>query len=136
MDGGRQTGILAALSQQLEERWDDIGEDRKVFFLGLRHLQEGKIDEAARVFRRAARHCDPPFAVMARMAQARCEVVRGHQGAALGLFERVAASEAPKGLRNLAWREIADLAGLRGDQELLEKARRGANLTRPHLDGA
>ena len=124
MEGGQQSGLLDALSEQIEKSWEDVADDRKLFFRGLNHLQAGEIDEAARVFRRAARRCEPPYSVMARMAQGRCEVVRGHQGAALRVFREVADSQAPPELRRLAWMEVVDLANERQDKELLEKARR------------
>lgn len=123
MDGGRSAELLDELTHQVEARWEGLGDDRKMFFRGLRLLQEGKIQEATRVFRRATRHCSPPYAVMSRMAQARCEAARGHQGSALMLFRQVAESEAPRALRQMAWMEVADLAGERGNQELLELAR-------------
>lgn len=123
MDGEETTRLLENLSAAVEAGWDEIDEDRKMFFRGLRSLQQGEIDAASRIFRRAARCCPTPFSVMATLAGARCEVVRGHQAAALRGFRRVAQSEAPTGLRRMAWMELADLARERGDSELLQQAR-------------
>ena len=123
MEGEETTGFLETLSRTIEARWEDAGEDRKMYFQGLNALQDGRIEEAARVFRRARRQLEEPFSTMAKMALGRCEVVRGHQGVALGLFRKVAESSAPEGLRKMAWMEVADLARSRDDDELLEMAR-------------
>ncbi len=123
MDGDDNAQLLDALSAAIDGHFEELGEDRKIFFRGLRSLRDGKVEEASRVFRRAARRCERPFSTMARMAQGRCEVVRGHQGSAMRIFESVADSEAPMQLRRLAWMEMADLARRRGDEGLLEEAR-------------
>ena len=122
MDGGTHQDVLETLATTVEQRLEDVGDDRKMFFDGLHMLQQGDVEEATRRFRRAVRQCDEPFAVMARMALGRCEVVRGHQGAALRVFRQVATSTEVDGLRRLAWMEVADLAEERGDRELLGQA--------------
>lgn len=117
-----QPELLAELAAKVEAGWQDVDEDRKKFFEGLRLLQAGQIKEASRVFRRAARDCPEPFDVMARMAQGRCEAVQGREGVALRVFREIANSEAPSALRRLAWMEVADLARQRDDEELMRQA--------------
>lgn len=129
MENSGQPALLTRLARQVDEQWDQVGEDRKNYLLGLRQLQQGKIAAAARVFRRAARQCEAPFSMMSRLALARCEVVRGHQGAALRLLDEVVTSQAPQALRHMAWRELADLARARGDKELAARAQRGIGQT-------
>ena len=123
MDGTESANLLDELAATVEARWQQAGEDRELFFRALRWLQRGDAARAARLFRRASRHCDEPFATMARMARGRCEVVGGRQGAALRAFEKVADSDGPPPLRRMAWMEIADLARQRQDASLLERAR-------------
>lgn len=122
MDEAEQARLLEALSVRIDARFEALDGDRKLFFRGVRHLKDGKVEEASRIFRRAARRCPTPFSTMARMAQGRCEVVRGRQGAAMRLFGRVTDSEAPTELRRLAWMELADLGRERGDDGLVEEA--------------
>lgn len=123
MEGDDTAMFLDRLTARVEGGWEDVGQDRKMFFEGLRHLQRQQIKQASKVFRRASRRCAPPFDVMARMAQARCEVVRGRQAVAMRLFEQVADGDGPAEFCRLAWREVADLARLRGDAERLRKAK-------------
>ncbi len=116
--------LLDELSAKIQDGWEDTDEDRRMFFEGMYHLQLGEVEEAAKVFRRATRRCEPPFDMMARMAHGRCEATRGHQGAALRIFEEVAGSdETPPRLRRLAWMEVGDLAAKRGDEALEQRAR-------------
>ncbi len=123
MDAEERAGLLERLSAAVESNWEDIGADRKLFFRGLRCLQQGEIVDASRVFRRAARCCPAPFSTMAKMAHGRCEVVRGRQGAAVRTFRAVAVSDIPTGLKKMAWMELADVARERGDNALLQQAR-------------
>ena len=123
MRGDKTVDLLDQLAAEVEAGMDDVDEDRRMFFRGLRHLQEGDLKEASRIFRRAARHCPPPFDLMAKMAQARCEVVRGRQASAVRIFDQIVDSDAPGGLRRLAWMELADLSRERDDPELLQRAR-------------
>lgn len=119
-----QTGkILQELSDKIQAEWKETPEDRREFFRGMSRLQMGDVEEAAKVFRRAARSCEPPFDVMSEMARARCEVRLGRQGAAVSTFRDVATSGAPDRLRRMAWMEVSDLARERGDDELHERAR-------------
>ncbi len=123
MEGEETPQLLETLSARVEASWEETDDDRRMFLRGLRHLQKGEVRAASRVFRRAVRRCEPPFCVMARMARGRCEVVRDRQGVALRTFRRVAESDAPDGLRKMAWMEIADLARERGDEQMLAEAR-------------
>ena len=125
MQTANTAGLLDVMAAKIEAKWEDVDEDRKKFFEGLRFLQNGEVEEATKVFRRAARHCPEPFSTMAKMAHGRCEVVRGHDCAALRIFRKVATSDGPQELRQLAWMEVADLARKRDDQELYQKARDG-----------
>ncbi len=123
MDGEDNAELLDALSAAIDDGFDELGEDRKIFFRGLQNLKAGKVAVASRVFRKAARRCPAPFSTMARMAQGRCEVVRGRQGSAMRIFGQVAHCDGPAPIRRLAWMEIADLARSRGDEALLDEAR-------------
>ena len=122
MEAARSEGILDQLAAEVEGRWEEVREDRKPFFQALWKLQQGEVEEASRLFRRAARQSPDPFGVMALMGQGRCEILRGREGVALGIFKRVAGSEAPEEIRRLAWMEVADLAERRADQELVKQA--------------
>ena len=129
MDGDKRTHLLDALSAKVEARWEASDEDRRMFFRGLRHLQEGDLEAANAVFRRAVRRCEGSFSIMARMAQGRCEAARGRQGVALRIFQDVAESKAPETLRQMAWMEVADLARWRDDEVLLTRAREAISAT-------
>ena len=131
MDGAQTGSLLKKLTATVEAGWEDVDDDRRLFICGLRQLQQGDVDAAWRHFRRAARYCEEPFDTMALMARARCEVVRGHQAAALTIFGQITESDVPSGLRRMAWMEIADLARERGDRALLAEA--GAALRRARM---
>ena len=122
MEAARSEGILDRLAAEVEARWEEVQEDRKPFFKALWKLQQGEVEEASRLFRRAARQSSSPFGVMALMGQGRCEILRGREGVALKIFKGVTDSEEPEELRRLAWMEVADLAEAREDQDLVKRA--------------
>lgn len=123
MDEHTDSALLDELSSKIDVSIEEVDDDRRMFFDGIVHLREGRVERAAKIFRRAVRRCEPPFSVMSKMAHARCEVVRGHQGAALRIFRSFAVGEHPESLRKMAWMEIADLARRRDNDQLLDEAR-------------
>lgn len=122
MEADRRGDFLDRLAANVEARWEEVEVDRRPFFEALMKLQRREVEDAARLFRRAARQCAPPFRVLSLMGQGRCEILRGREGVALGIFKKVAASEEPRQLRRLAWMEVADLARGRDDRELVKRA--------------
>ena len=115
--------LLEELREKVGKGWGEAGEDRRSFLEGLHHLQEGEVEEATAVFRRALRQCESPFVELSRYGLGRCSAVQGKEAMALRMFRELTSEKEPALVRRLAWMEIEALARGRGDQELQEKAR-------------
>lgn len=124
---GFEPPVLEAATELVDQKLeaDEVDGGRRRFFEGVRALQANEPEEATRKFRRAARKAEAPFDDLSRVARAECERARGNVGVALREWRDVAeADDAPVPIRYVAWLSIAAAADSRGDDPLLERARR------------